>query len=172
MVKRDVKGLHKVVSKDREYWYIGRERGAPRIHGAYGTPGKFRALVVFYKASAVYQKTAPSTKKQWGPWLDRIADYFGVLPIAAFDHPRIRLSIRKWRNTYAATPRTADMGIQVLSVVCAYGVELGKLAFNPCDGIKALYRATAPRLFGPMPTLRGSSCENVDAFTKPLDPHP
>ena len=62
-----------------------------------------------------------------------------MLSIAAFDHPRIRLSIRKWRNTYAATPRTADMGMQVLSVVCAYGVELGKLAFNPCDGIKALY---------------------------------
>lgn len=83
MARRDVKGLHRVVSKGREYWYASREPGAPRIRGEYGTPdfwasydaavrerhipepGKFRALVVFYKASAVYQKTAASTKKQW-----------------------------------------------------------------------------------------------------------
>ncbi len=35
MAKRDVKGLHRVVSKDREYWYAWR--GGPRLRGDYGT---------------------------------------------------------------------------------------------------------------------------------------
>jgi integrase len=158
MPKRDVKGLHKVVSKGHVYWYAWRERGAPRVCGEYGTadfwasydaairerhipePGRFRALVTLYKASADYQKLAPSTKVQWAPWLDRIAAYFD-LSIAAFDNPKVRSIIRQWRSKYAATPRTADMGMQVLSRVCGYAVEQGKLTVNPCEGIKALYSA-------------------------------
>jgi integrase len=159
MAKRDIKGIAKVTAKGRVYWYAWRERGAPRIHGEYGTadfwasydaairerhipePGKFRALVMLYKASAAYQKLAPSTKVQWGPWLDRVATYFGTLSIAAFDNPKVRPTIRQWRTKYADTPRTADMGMQVLSRVCGYAVEHGKLMVNPCDGIKALYSA-------------------------------
>jgi integrase len=96
--------------------------------------------VTLYKASAAYQGLEPSTKRQWGPWLDRIAAYF-ALSIAAFDNPKVRPIIRQWRNKYADTPRTADMGMQVLSRVCGYAVEQGKLTVNPCEGIKALYCA-------------------------------
>jgi integrase len=39
-----------------------------------------------------------------------------------------------------ATPRTADYGMQVLSRVLSYAVDpLGKIAGNPCEGIKQLY---------------------------------
>ena len=31
MAKREVKGLHKVTTKGRVYWYAWRERGAPRL---------------------------------------------------------------------------------------------------------------------------------------------
>jgi integrase len=159
MAKRDVRGLHRVVSKGQVYWYAWRGRGAPRVHGEYGTPdfwasydagvrdrhvselGKFRALVTQYKASTDYEKLAPVTKSHWGPWLDRVAAYFGDLSIAQFDRPeKIRPEIRKWRNKYATTPRTADIALQVLSLVCAHAVDpLGKLAGNPCVGIKRLY---------------------------------
>jgi integrase len=100
-------------------------------------PGRFRSLVTLYKASDDYKNLAPSTKLAWGPWLDRIANYFD-LSSAAFDNPKVRPIIRQWRNKYAATPRAADMGLQVLSRVCAYAVEQGKLTVNPCEGIKAL----------------------------------
>jgi integrase len=158
MVKRDVKGLAKVTARGRTYWYAWR--GGPRLRGEPGSanfwasynaaiadrhipePGRFRSLVTLYKASAAYQELAPSTKRKWGPWLDRIATYFGTLSIAAFDNPKVRQTIRQWRNKYADTPRTADMGMQVLSRVCGYGVDpLGKLMVNPCEGIKALYSA-------------------------------
>ena len=160
MVKRDVKGIAKVTAKGRVYWYAWRERGAPRVYGEYGTadfwasydaaicerhvpePGKFRALVMLYKASAAYQELAPSTKRKWGPWLDRVATHFGTLSIAAFYNPKVRQTIRLWRNKYAETPRTADMGMQVLSRVCAYAVDpLGKLTSESLRGYQgALFR--------------------------------
>ena len=156
MAKRDVKGIAKVTAKGRDYWYAWR--GGPRLRGAYGTPdfwasydealrerqipepGKFRALVTLYKAGP-YQKLAPSTQRTWGHWLDRIAEDFGPLSIGWFDRPeKIRPFIRQWRNKWADKPRTADYGMQVLSAVLSHAVDpLGKLAGNPCIGIKQLY---------------------------------
>ena len=96
--------------------------------------------VADYKASKEYKKLAKSTRAQWGKWLDRIADYFGELRIAQFDRTeKIRPVIRRWRNQWADTPRTADYALQVLSRAVAHGVELGSIAGNPCEGIKHLY---------------------------------
>ena len=156
MVKRHVKGIAKVTAKGRIYWYAWR--GGPRLHGAEGSAefwqsyneaiadrqmpdkSKFRALVADYRASKYYDKLADTTKSKWGPWLDRIGVYFSTLSIAQFNRPeRIRPIIRTWRSRYADTPRTADYGFGVLSRVLSHGVEIGKLASNPCDGIKQLY---------------------------------
>ncbi|MCA0000715.1 MULTISPECIES: site-specific integrase [unclassified Mesorhizobium] len=102
---------------------------------------RFRSLVTQYKASADYKKLAESTRRNWGPWLDRIAGHFGELRIAQFDRPeKIRPIIRRWRAAYAETPRSADYGMQVLSRVLSYAVDpLGKIGSNPCEGVKQLY---------------------------------
>jgi integrase len=158
MVKVDLKGVAKVTAKGRIYYYAWR--GGPRLRGEPGTPefmasyneavesrrmpdsGRFKSLVVLYRASPDYsKKLAESTRKNWSPWLDRIADYFGELRIAQFDRPeKIRPIIRRWRNQWADKPRTADYGMQVLSRVLSHAVDpLGKIASNPCEGIKQLY---------------------------------
>lgn len=96
---------------------------------------------MLYKASGDYKKLAETTRKNWSPWLDRIAEYFGELAIAQFDRPeKIRPVIRRWRNQWADKPRAADYGMQVLSRVLSHAVDpLGKVAGNPCEGIKQLY---------------------------------
>jgi len=156
MVRIDLKGIAKVKAKGRIYYYAWR--GGPRLTGAPGssqfiasyneaiehrrTPDKnrFRFVMVDYKSSGEYRKLAESTRNQWGPWLDRIGEYFGELRIAQFDRPeKIRPAIRRWRGQYSETPRTADYAMQVLSRVLAHAVELGKIAGNPCEGIKRLY---------------------------------
>ena len=157
MVKVDLKGVAKVTAKGRIYYYAWR--GGPRLRGRPGTPefmasyneavesrrgpdsGRFKSLVVLYRASPDYRKLAESTRKNWSPWLDRIADHFGELRTAQFDRlEKIRPIIRRWRNHWADKPRTADYGMQVLSRVLSYAVDpLGKLASNPCEGIKQLY---------------------------------
>jgi integrase len=157
MVKVELAGIAKVRSKGRTYYYAWR--GGPRLRGEPGSaefiasyneaiesrrtpdPGRFKSLVVLYKASGDYKNLADTTRKNWAPWLDRIADYFGELRIAQFDRPqKIRPVIRRWRNQWADKPRTADYGMQVLSRVLSYAVDpLGKIAGNPCEGIKRLY---------------------------------
>jgi integrase len=103
---------------------------------------RFSSLVVLYKASSEYKALADSTRRNWSPWLDRIAEHFGALRVAQFDRPeKIRPLIRRWRNRWADKPRTADYGMQVLSRVLSYAVDpLGKIAANPCEGIKQIYR--------------------------------
>lgn len=157
MVMVELKGLHIVRSKGREYVYAWR--GGPRVKGIPGTPefqknyneavaqyrvpdsSKFRAVIIAYKASKDYEKLADTTKRNWSRWLDRIRDHFGDLSIKQFDRPeKIRPIIRRWRNTYEATPRAADYGMQVLSRVLSYAVDpMGKIASNPCEGIKGIY---------------------------------
>jgi integrase len=153
----ELKGVAKVTAKGRTYWYAWR--GGPRLRDEPGSPEfvasyneavenrrtpdteRFRSLVTLYKASKDYKKLADSTKHEWGKWLDRIAEYFGELRIAQFDRPeKIRPVIRRWRNQWADKPRTADYGMQVLSRVMSYAVDpLGKIAGNPCEGVKQLY---------------------------------
>jgi len=140
-----LKGIAKVRAKGHTYWYAWR--GGPRLSGEPGSPefittyneaieqrrtpdkNRFRFIVADYKASGEYQKLAESTRAQWGKWLDRIAEYFGELRIAQFDRPeKIRPVIRRWRNRWIDTPRTADYALQVLSRVVAHAVELGRIA--------------------------------------------
>jgi integrase len=157
MARVNLKGIAKVTAKGRTYWYAWR--GGPRLRGEPGSPefvasyreaheslrapdtSRFRSLVVLYKASGEYEKLSISTKRNWAPWLDRISDYFGDLQVAQFDRPeKVRPVIRQWRNRWADRPRTADYGMQVLSRVLSYAVDpLGKIAGNPCEGIKQLY---------------------------------
>ena len=152
---------YRVKAKGKFYYYPWRPatgEDTPRLPGEPGSAefnaalieahenrrtvsdGRFRSLVVRFKASADYKGFADSTRKNWGPWLDRISDHFGALRIAQFDRPdKIKKVIRKWRGQWSSTPRTADYAIQVLSRILAFGVELGEISTNPCEGIGYLY---------------------------------
>jgi integrase len=152
----ELKGLHIVRMGAKVYIYAWR--GGPRIKAALGTPqfmaaynaaiddhripddSKFRAVVIAYRASAAFQNLAPTTKRVWGRWLDRVSAHFGDLSTAQFDRTvKIRPLIRKWRSSFAHQPRTADYAIQVLSRVLSFAVDLGRIASNPCEGFKSLY---------------------------------
>jgi len=156
MVQVELKGVHTVKVKGRVYYYAWR--GGPALRGLPGTnefmasyneaiadrhapdETKFRYVIHDYKKKE-FPKLAASTQRVWTPWLDRIDQYFGGLRNAQFDRTdKIRPSIRKWRGQYSDKPRTADLGMQVLSRLISHGVDpLGKIASNPCEGIKHLY---------------------------------
>jgi len=149
----------KVTTRRGEGAYYYAWRGGPRLEGKPGSveflqsyqrawesrkapkdTRSFQSLVIAYKASQDYQALADTTKRNWGPWLDKIATYFARLQIEHFNNlERIRPAIRRWRGDFAETPRAADMGMQVLSRVLAYGIDpLGVLNQNACEGIKRL----------------------------------
>ena len=161
MIKVDLKGVHCVVTKRGrgKYWYAWRGPPlGPRLEGEPGSPefirsyneayaslravdkDRFHSVIVSYRAGP-YLRLAQSTRRNWSPWLDRIDIDFGKVRTVLFDKPEVRLKIRQWRNQWAKKPRTADYGLQVLSAVLGYAVDDGKLAGNPCEGIKRLYSA-------------------------------
>lgn len=162
MAMVDLKGVHKVQAKGRVYYYAWR--GGPRLTGGPGTadfvaslqeahasriagdPDKVSGLCARYRASDEWKGLADSTRKNWAPWLDRIQDHFGALSIGQFDRPKFRIDIRKWRDKSKATPRAADMGMQVLSRLMSFAVAEGALKLNPCMGIPTLYRGNRSEL--------------------------
>ena len=127
VVKYPLKGIFKTQAKGRTYWYAWRGPPlGPRLHGLPGSPefhasyveahaalrapdaGRFRSLVVAYRASSDYQTLAPSTKQDWARWLDRIDEHFGDLRIEQFERTvKIRPIIIRWRSQWADKPRTA-----------------------------------------------------------------
>lgn len=151
----DIRGVHVVKAKGRTYVYAWR--GGPRVTSAPGTEefvqelaaltaGRFTpdrtklvSLIVDYEASDAWTSLSAKTRENWKPWLRRIQDQFGTTSIAAFDRPLIRVAVRKWRDRFKATPRAADMGLQVFSRLLSFGVEEGRLQANAVVGIPRLY---------------------------------
>jgi Phage integrase family. len=158
MTKIALKGINKVKVKGQFYYYLGRGRGAVRLKGEPGSPEflesyqaartpaqvldkrRLKAWINLYRQEK-FGDLAPSTQRVWRRWLDEIEDYFGGLSVQLFDRPQIRRDITKWRDKWKATPRTADLGKQVLSRVLGYLVEQGELSNNPCVAIPNLYHA-------------------------------
>ena len=114
MAQVNLKGVFTVTAKGKRYYYAWR--GGPRLKGKPGSPefmasyteahadlrtaddSRVRGLVTAYKMSATYERLAPSTKRAWAGWLDRIVHHFGDLRVAQFDRPdKIRPLIRRAR---------------------------------------------------------------------------
>ena len=107
VVKYPLKGVFKVTAKGRTYWYAWR---GPRLdHGCRGhrgrrsfTPAMSRRMRRFARPTPDgftpwlwptgrvpnSSSLAPVTKKNWLPWLDRIAEHFGDLRIVQFERPQ------------------------------------------------------------------------------------
>jgi integrase len=158
MVQIDMKGVYHVTAKGRDYYYAWR--GGPALTGEPGSPefvrslneatesrhapnkALFASVRIGYKAGP-FLEIADSTKRVWTPWLDEVGKAFDTLPLRVFHHAeKVKPLIRDWRNQWASTPRAADTGLQVLSVVIGHGIDpMGVIGVNPCNGLKRLYRS-------------------------------
>lgn len=86
-------------------------------------------------------RLAPSTRRQWTIWLDRIVKDLGDMPLKALGSRHACAALTEWRDGFADSPRSADYAIQVLRRVLAVAVRRGKLDRNPAEGIETLYKA-------------------------------
>ena len=111
-----------------------------------GDADRVRALCGRFRASRDWTSIGDKTRQNWSPWLDRIQVKFGDLRIAQFDRPAIRPIIREWHHGFAATPRSADIGLEVLSRLMSFASEEGRISVNPVFGMKRLYKANRAAL--------------------------
>jgi integrase len=90
--------------------------------------------------SPEWQALAKGTRDLWGPQLDRIEARWGKTPLRFWSDPRMKPKIVAWRDSRAATPRSADIGVQALGVLLGFGLLRGAVTINIADGIPTLYR--------------------------------
>lgn len=100
---------------------------------------KWRSCDPNRPSSPEWERLSVNTKKTWGSALDRIEEKWGKVPLAIFDDQRMIEKVINWRDSRAATPRAADIGIDVLRALLKFGIQRGLLRINVAEKIGKLY---------------------------------
>lgn len=101
---------------------------------------QWRSLDPARASSPEWERLAPATKRTWGRVLDLIDQRWGETPIELWNDPRMTAKVVAWRDSRAATPRSADIGVAVLRALLEFGRLRGRVAVNVAAGIPQLYR--------------------------------
>jgi integrase len=89
--------------------------------------------------SPEWKRLAPSTKETWGYALNAIEVKWGETPLAVWNDARMVAKVIAWRDSRAATPRAADIGVQVLSELLAFGKLRTLVNRNVAADVPSLY---------------------------------
>lgn len=145
-------------------WYVYAWRGGPCIHKSVGKtkprlgrvelgkvqaaldnvvpsdPSNLRSLIRSWRLSPEWQALAPGTRKTWGSALVRIEEKWCDTPLAIWNDVRMTAKVVAWRDSRAATPRGADIGVMVLKTLLEFARLRGMVSRNVAVGIPTLYR--------------------------------
>lgn len=91
------------------------------------------------KASPEWKRLAPSTRDTWGLELNAIDRKWGETPLAVWNDARMVRKVIAWRDSRADTPRAADMGVQVLTELLAFGKLRTMVSINVAAEVPAIY---------------------------------
>lgn len=166
-----IKGLHVVRKGRRgkpPIYYVYAYRGGPQIHRHEGptkpklSPEAIQRLLQAEAAkvermspketlsdlirqwrpgSPEWQALTANTKRTWSSALDMIEDKWGNTPLTVWSDPRMSAKVVAWRDSRAATPRGADIGVDVLRALLKFGRLRGKVTINIAEGIPHIYRS-------------------------------
>ncbi|MBA4338355.1 MAG: hypothetical protein C0421_05875 [Hyphomonas sp.] len=128
-----------------EQAFDAEKEGAAALAGAwsdtaYPQPSvtTFEGLAAAFKASTAFLNLAPSTQTLWRPAIDKAIATFGPTSLKAMEAKGIRARIKKWHAGMAATPRAANIHLQVLGRILEWGVDEERLTRNAARGIAHL----------------------------------
>lgn len=158
-------GLHKVRAKlasgDRVTYYYAW-RGGPRINVDPANKRAFAAeffrltrgrddgksrgrlvdLVRLYRQSPAFTGRKQSTQDGYTAMIDLIeAEYFD-LPLKAVGEPGARAMFLEWRDSFADTPRKADLLMSVLARILSFGLDREMISRHPLEKIGRLSDGT------------------------------
>ena len=141
-------------------WFVYAWKGGPRIMTAEGprkpalTPEALQAyqearapkpassiagLILSYRKSDEWKRLADTTRRNWGPVLDKIEAKWGATPLSIWSDPRMVVKVIEWRDTASATPRAADYRVGVLRSLLEWARLRGKVTVNVAAKIPQLY---------------------------------
>lgn len=90
--------------------------------------------------SPEWDALSDNTKRVWRSHVDLIETRWGDKPITVWSDPRMVEKVFKWRDERKATPRTADMGIQVLDALLTFARRRGRVLINVASDVPRLYK--------------------------------
>lgn len=124
--------------------------GDPMLPRAYADATKDRqvdksetmnALITEYRASTDFLNKAEKTRREYDRYLDMIREKFGKVPIFAIQDKRHRGEFKKWRDSMADRPRTADYAWTTLARVLSHAKDSGRISVNIAERGGRLYAA-------------------------------
>lgn len=155
----DLDYLNAINSRGRRYWYYRRNGKNIRIAGEYGSPqflesynriheqhelgsaaapsakpGSLAALIAEYKTKKAWRDLDPNTKRSYQSQLNMLTQDYGHLPVRTMPRP----FIFKLRDKFDDRPRTANLIVQVLSIILQHGWDRGWCDGNVAARIKPL----------------------------------
>ena len=92
------------------------------------------------EGSPEWSALADNTKRVWRPHVDAIEARWGKFPVEVWNDPRMVTKAISWRDERKATPRTADMAVQVLDAALTYAKLHGRILINVATDIPRLYK--------------------------------
>lgn len=155
-----LKGIHKVkrrlaTGEVRTHYYAWR--GGPKMvsepgtfefaaelakHKAESAPVQIKTiddLIDDFLKSHAFETLAEKTKTAHKDSFKAIRKQWPSFPLKLTQQRGMKAMIRKWHQTFAATPRRADQMLFSLSRVLTFGVDEEIIDKNPCAGISRLY---------------------------------
>lgn len=157
-------GVHIIETTNRagdrvEYHYAWR--GGPRLTAKPATPAYLReyarhmatrpqpgkadtlgAIIDEWRATAAYQALRPKTRKDYERIVEVIRAEFSDLPRRAIEARGARTLFMDWRDTMAATPRSADYHMAVLASILAFAADREIILRNPLLEVKHLSKGS------------------------------
>ncbi len=98
----------------------------------------FRHVIREWQSSPEWARMEASTRKVWRRHIDLIEARWGEFPATVWNDPRMTSRVVKWRDERSATPRTADIGVTVLSALLKWAKLRGHVAINAAVDIPQL----------------------------------
>jgi hypothetical protein len=91
------------------------------------------------RASPEWKRLAATTRETWGFELDAIDRRWGATPLEVWSDARMVAKVIAWRDSRSATPRAADMGVQVLGELLAFGKLRSLVSINVAAEVPGIY---------------------------------
>ncbi len=105
------------------------------------SPTDLSSLITLYRGSSDFRRTKLGTRHEYDRYLDKIRTEFGRLSLVQIQEPATRGSFKKWRDSLADKPRSADFAWMVLVRVLSFAKDRGMISVNIAERGGRLYRS-------------------------------
>ncbi len=103
--------------------------------------GRIKGVIEAYKSDHAYLKNKAITRREYDRSLAQVEKKFGRAKIGAFTDPRMRKEVKKWHQSFATTPRQADMHLGVLVTLLNFAKDQGEISGHCAEDIDRLHTA-------------------------------